>query len=103
MNTPKTDNTARPAFGAVMADHMAVAVYGAGAWSPFDVRPTEAIPLHPGAHVLHYASTCFEGFKAYRGPDGRGTSSAWTATSSDCDAAPARWRCRFPPLSSSIR
>lgn len=71
MNTPKTDNSARPAFGAVLADHMAVAAYGAGAWSPFDVRPTEAIPLHPGAHVLHYASTCFEGFKAYRGPDGR--------------------------------
>lgn len=71
MNTPKTDNSTRPAFGAVLADHMAVAAYGAGAWSPFDVRPTEAIPLHPGAHVLHYASTCFEGFKAYRGPDGR--------------------------------
>ncbi|MDQ8031428.1 MAG: branched-chain amino acid aminotransferase [Bordetella sp.] len=71
MNTPKTDNSARPAFGAVLADHMAVAAYGAGAWSPFDVRPTEAIPLHPGAHVLHYASTCFEGFKAYRAPHGR--------------------------------
>ena len=28
------------------------------------------IELSPAAHVLHYASTCFEGFKAYRRPDG---------------------------------
>ena len=26
--------------------------------------------LSPAAHVLHYASTCFEGFKAYRWADG---------------------------------
>jgi len=59
----------RPGFGAVLADHMAVAAYGAGRWQPFDIRPTEAIPIHPGAHVLHYASSCFEGFKAFRGSD----------------------------------
>ena len=29
------------------------------------------IPMHPAAHVFHYASTCFEGFKAYRFADGR--------------------------------
>ena len=28
------------------------------------------LTLHPGAHVLHYASTCFEGLKAYRHADG---------------------------------
>jgi branched-chain amino acid aminotransferase len=28
--------------------------------------------LHPAAHVFHYASTCFEGFKAYRWADGKG-------------------------------
>ena len=26
--------------------------------------------MHPGAHVLHYASTCFEGLKAFRHEDG---------------------------------
>jgi len=26
--------------------------------------------MHPGAHVLHYASTCFEGLKAFRQQDG---------------------------------
>ena len=28
--------------------------------------------MHPAAHVFHYASTCFEGFKAYRWSDGKG-------------------------------
>jgi branched-chain amino acid aminotransferase len=27
--------------------------------------------MHPAAHVFHYASTCFEGFKAYRWADGK--------------------------------
>ncbi len=29
------------------------------------------IPMHPASHVFHYASTCFEGFKAYRFADGK--------------------------------
>ena len=28
------------------------------------------LPMHPASHVFHYASTCFEGFKAYRWKDG---------------------------------
>ena len=35
-----------------------------------EIRPTGPIEIHPAAHVLHYASTCFEGFKAYRWADG---------------------------------
>jgi branched-chain amino acid aminotransferase len=27
--------------------------------------------MHPASHVFHYASTCFEGFKAYRWKDGK--------------------------------
>ena len=30
----------------------------------------DSIQLHPGAHVLHYSSTCFEGLKAFRHDDG---------------------------------
>ena len=71
MNASTQENATRPAFGAVLVDHMAVAAYGAGAWGTSEIRPTEAISMHPGAHVLHYASSCFEGFKAYRGPDGQ--------------------------------
>jgi branched-chain amino acid aminotransferase len=49
----------RPAFGTVL-----------GHWNAFEERPTGPLPLSPAAHVLHYASTCFEGFKAYRWADG---------------------------------
>ena len=35
------------------------------------MEPLKPIELHPAAHVLHYASTCFEGFKAYRWSDGK--------------------------------
>ena len=61
---------ARPAFGTVLADQMAVATFRDGRWSAHDMRPTGPIEMHPAAHVLHYASTCFEGFKAYRWADG---------------------------------
>jgi branched-chain amino acid aminotransferase len=62
--------TARPAFGTVLADLMSTATYSNGAWGTDQVVPTAPIPMHPAAHVLHYASTCFEGFKAYRWKDG---------------------------------
>jgi branched-chain amino acid aminotransferase len=66
--TPVT--TARPAFGTVLTKFMSVAEYRDGRWSNAEVRPVGAIPMHPAAHVLHYASECFEGFKAYRRSDG---------------------------------
>jgi branched-chain amino acid aminotransferase len=71
-DTPRTDAkpAARPAFGTVLADQMAVANFRDGHWSAHEIRPTGPIEMHPAAHVLHYASTCFEGFKAYRWADG---------------------------------
>ncbi|MGI9223217.1 MAG: branched-chain-amino-acid transaminase, partial [Woeseiaceae bacterium] len=33
--------------------------------------PLAPLPMHPASHVFHYASTCFEGFKAYRWKDGK--------------------------------
>ncbi len=61
---------ARAPFGTVLAPTMAVARFQNGQWQPFEMRPTGTIELHPAAHVLHYSSTCFEGFKAYRWADG---------------------------------
>jgi len=61
---------ARPAFGTVLADQMSIATCKGGQWSADEIVPTAPIPMHPAAHVLHYASTCFEGFKAYRWHDG---------------------------------
>jgi branched-chain amino acid aminotransferase len=49
---------------------MVVAKYRDGKWSQMEARPVGTLDIHPAAHVLHYASTCFEGFKAYRWADG---------------------------------
>jgi branched-chain amino acid aminotransferase len=60
----------RPAFGTVLADHMSVATYSEGHWGEARLQKVAPIEISPAAHVLHYASTCFEGFKAYRWADG---------------------------------
>jgi branched-chain amino acid aminotransferase len=49
---------------------MAVASYQGGRWSGTEIKPVANVELSPAAHVLHYASTCFEGFKAFRRADG---------------------------------
>jgi branched-chain amino acid aminotransferase len=67
---PSSAAPARPAFGTVLAPTMVVANYRDGKWSQMEARPVGTLDIHPAAHVLHYASTCFEGFKAYRWADG---------------------------------
>jgi len=57
-------------FGTVFTQNMVVSHYGDDVWSPHSIEKTEPFSLHPGAHVFHYASTCFEGLKAYRRADG---------------------------------
>jgi branched-chain amino acid aminotransferase len=64
-----TPQPKRPAFGTVLTSHMAVATYQDGRWSASEIKPVAPIELSPAAHVLHYASTCFEGFKAFRRAD----------------------------------
>lgn len=59
------------AFGKVFASHMSLSWCTKGAWSAPEVTVTAPIPLHPAAHALHYASSCFEGLKVYRGPSGQ--------------------------------
>jgi len=49
---------------------MAVATYKDGHWSRSELNPVAPLNLSPAAHVLHYSSTCFEGFKAFRRKDG---------------------------------
>jgi branched-chain amino acid aminotransferase len=60
----------RPAFGSVLTSHMAVASFQGGKWSASEIKPVGPLELSPAAHVLHYSSTCFEGFKAFRRADG---------------------------------
>jgi branched-chain amino acid aminotransferase len=59
----------RSPFGTVFADAMAVMNFRDHAWSAVEIKPVAPLSLHPAAHVLHYASTCFEGLKAYRWND----------------------------------
>jgi branched-chain amino acid aminotransferase len=65
-----TSQPQRPPFGTLLTSHMAVATYQGARWSGTEIKPVAAIELSPAAHVLHYASTCFEGFKAFRRADG---------------------------------
>lgn len=58
------------AFGTVFMPQMALAQFDNGAWSQTEVVSSNSLTLHPGAHVLHYSSTCFEGLKAFRHADG---------------------------------
>ncbi len=57
-------------FGSLFTDFMAVAGFSNGQWSSPVLQATGPLSLHPAAHVLHYSSSCFEGFKAYRSPGG---------------------------------
>jgi branched-chain amino acid aminotransferase len=65
-----TSQPQRPAFGTLLTSHMAVAMHQDGKWSQSEIKPVGPIEISPAAHMLHYASTCFEGFKAFRRADG---------------------------------
>jgi branched-chain amino acid aminotransferase len=65
-----TPQPKRPAFGTLLASHMAVTQFHDGKWSQSEIKPMGSIELSPAAHVLHYGSACFEGFKAFRHADG---------------------------------
>tara|TARA_R110002095_G_scaffold201059_1_gene181637 strand:+ start:1858 stop:2853 length:996 start_codon:yes stop_codon:yes gene_type:complete len=58
------------AFGTVFMPEMAISWFDGTHWSDTEMVPSNSIQLHPGAHVLHYSSTCFEGMKAFRHADG---------------------------------
>ncbi|MEQ8717915.1 MAG: branched-chain-amino-acid transaminase [Acidimicrobiales bacterium] len=57
-------------FGSVFASSMATTRFDGTLWSPVQLESSETLCLHPGSHALHYGSSCFEGLKAHRQPDG---------------------------------
>jgi len=65
-----TEKLRQAPFGSVLTDFMSVAEFRDGRWSAHRIERTAPLPLHPAAHTLHYGSSCFEGFKAYRRADG---------------------------------
>ena len=58
------------AFGTVFMPEMAISWFDGKSWSQAEMVSSSSLTLHPGAHVLHYSSTCFEGLKAFRHEDG---------------------------------
>ncbi len=53
-------------------DHMITATWKAGSgWEAPELKAYGPLSLMPTASVLHYATECFEGMKAYRGQDGK--------------------------------
>ncbi len=58
------------AFGSVFMPQMALTQFDNNTWSDSTIVDSQSIQLHPGAHVLHYSSTCFEGLKAFKHDDG---------------------------------
>jgi len=58
-------------FGTVFCENFALVRFESGAWQEPAIQALAPLALHPASHVFHYASTCFEGFKAYRWDDGK--------------------------------
>ncbi len=60
-----------PGFGKVFTEHMVVIPYSEElGWGKGLLKPYGPIVLDPASSVLHYGQAIFEGFKAYRQPDG---------------------------------
>jgi branched-chain amino acid aminotransferase len=60
-----------PGFGRVFSDHMVVVPYTEGkGWGQGVLKAYGPIEMDPAASVLHYGQAIFEGFKAYKQPDG---------------------------------
>ena len=53
-------------FGKVFTDHMLIMDYKDGEWGIPDIKPFEALVMHPATSVLHYGQSIFEGLKAYK-------------------------------------
>jgi branched-chain amino acid aminotransferase len=61
---------ADPAFGSQFTDHMVTVRYAAGTWGRPELVAYGPLTFDPAASGLHYGQSIFEGFKAYRQPDG---------------------------------
>jgi len=59
-----------PGFGSAFAPHMLVQHYKDGVWAKPEIQLFGPFTLSPATVVFHYGQEIFEGFKAYRQPDG---------------------------------
>ncbi|MBK9928976.1 MAG: branched-chain amino acid aminotransferase [Saprospiraceae bacterium] len=61
----------RVPFGKVFTDHMFVVDYVNGKWINAEIKPTQALPMHPANLTLHYGQAIFEGMKATKDINGQ--------------------------------
>jgi branched-chain amino acid aminotransferase len=62
---------ADPGFGRIFTDNMVVVPYRKGiGWDRGALKAYGPISMDPASSVLHYGQAIFEGFKAFRQPDG---------------------------------
>jgi branched-chain amino acid aminotransferase len=60
-----------PGFGRIFTDHMVVVPYTEGqGWGQGVLKAYGPIEMDPATSALHYGQAIFEGFKAYKQPDG---------------------------------
>jgi len=57
-------------FGTEFAPVMTTTRFDGVSWTEVQLAPSDSLELHPATHALHYGSSCFEGLKAHRQPDG---------------------------------
>lgn len=57
-------------FGTQFFDEITLTTFDGEKWADTQFHTSEQLPLHPATHVIHYASTCFEGMKAFRAENG---------------------------------
>lgn len=57
-------------FGRLFTEHMVVIPFRDGEWGRGVLQPYRSLQLDPAASILHYGQAIFEGFKAYRQPNG---------------------------------
>lgn len=68
---PKPDDKTLE-FGREFSDHMLLVDWNKDeGWGTPKIAPFGNFSLSPALSALHYATECFEGLKAYRGPDGK--------------------------------
>ncbi len=58
-------------FGKDFSDHMYVADFKGGEWCNLRILPYASFRITPGAAILHYGQSIFEGMKAYKNKDGQ--------------------------------
>ena len=67
----RTKRMTNPGFGRIFTDHMVVVPYKEGqGWGQGVLKAYGPIEMDPASSVLHYGQAIFEGFKAYKQPDG---------------------------------